>query len=115
MAALKRFLPLEAQPFIDDLNDHFERVRSLCDGEREFLQGVVDFYQSRTQVKMNIAMERLALLSAVLLPLTLVAGIYGMNIIVNDRTQTFELGLVLASMGIVAATMLWWARRQGWW
>jgi magnesium transporter len=64
---------------------------------------------------MNIAMERLALMSAVLLPLTLVAGIYGMNIIVNDRTQTFELGMVLLSMGFVAAVTLWWARRQGWW
>ena len=115
MAALSRFLPADAQPFIEDLVDHFERVRSVCDSEREFLQGVVDFYQSRTHVKMNIAMERLALISAVLLPLTLLAGIYGMNIIVNQETKTFELGLVLGSMGLVAALMLAWARRQGWW
>jgi len=115
MEAMMRFLPPEAQPFIEDLTDHFERVRSVCDSEREFLQGVVDFYQSRTQVKMNIAMERLALMSAVLLPLTLLAGIYGMNIIVNAQTQTFELGVVLASMALVASAMLLWARKQGWW
>jgi len=115
MSAMMRFLPPEAQPFIEDLTDHFERVRSVCDSEREFLQGVVDFYQSRTQVKMNIAMERLALISAVMLPLTLLAGIYGMNIIVNDATQTFELGVVLVSMTLVAGAMLSWARRQGWW
>ena len=85
MSALRRFLPPEAQPFIEDLTDHFERVRSVCDSEREFLEGVVDLYQSRTTVKMNIAMERLALMSAVMLPLTLLAGIYGMNIIVNEH------------------------------
>ena len=113
--ALARFLPPEARPFIEDLTDHFERVRSVCDSEREFLQGIVDFYQSRTSVKMNIAMERLALISAVMLPLTLLAGIYGMNIIVNERTQTAELGWVLASMGGVTVAMLAWARRQGWW
>ncbi len=114
-SALMRFLPPEAQPFIDDLTDHFERVRSVCDSEREFLQGIVDFYQSRTNAKMNIAMERLALISAVMLPLTLLAGIYGMNIIVNAQTQSVELGVVLISMGFVAIAMLLWARRQGWW
>ena len=115
MAALTRFLPPESQPFIEDLADHFERVRSVCDSEKEFLQGVVDFYQSRTTVKMNIAMERLALISAVMLPLSLLAGIYGMNIIVNDRTQSWELGLVLGTMGALATALLLWARRQGWW
>ena len=115
MAALTRHLPPESQPFIDDLVDHFERVRSICDSEREFLQGVVDFYQSRTAAKMNVAMERLALISAVMLPLTLLAGIYGMNIIVNERTQTWELGVVLVSMSALAVVMLQWAKRQGWW
>ena len=115
MAALTRYLPADSQPFIEDLVDHFERVRSICDSEREFLQGVVDFYQSRTTAKMNVAMERLALISAVMLPLSLLAGIYGMNIIVNERTQTWELGVVLGSMGGLAVVMLQWAKRQGWW
>ena len=115
IAALMRFLPPEAQPFVDDLVDHFERVASVCDSEREFLQGIVDFYQSRTSAKMNHAMERLALMSAVLLPLTLLSGIYGMNIIVNAETRPVELGWVLASMVAVAGAVLWWARRQGWW
>jgi magnesium transporter len=114
-SALMRFLPPESQPFVDDLVDHFERVASVCDSEREFLQGIVDFYQSRTSAKMNHAMERLALMSAVLLPLTLLSGIYGMNIIVNSKTQPIELGWVLASMIIVAGGVLYWARRQGWW
>jgi len=115
MGALRRHLQPEAQPIIEDLMDHFERVRSICDSEKEFLQGVVDFYQSRTTVKMNIAMERLALISAVMLPLTLLAGIYGMNIIVNERTQSYHLALVLASMVALGVVMLAWARRQGWW
>jgi magnesium/cobalt transport protein CorA len=115
MAALQRHLQPEAQPIIEDLMDHFERVRSICDSEKEFLQGVVDFYQSRTTVKMNIAMERLALISAVMLPLSLLAGIYGMNIIVNAQTQTWHLGVVLGSMSALAVVMLQWAKRQGWW
>jgi Mg2+ and Co2+ transporter CorA len=115
MSALMRFLPPASQPYIEDLTDHFERVRSVCDSEREFLQGVVDFYQSRTSAKMNHAMERLTLMSAVMLPLTLLAGIYGMNIIVNPVTQPLEVGLVVGSMLVLAVAILFWARRQGWW
>jgi Mg2+ and Co2+ transporter CorA len=64
---------------------------------------------------MNLAMERLALLTAVVLPIAALASIYGMNLIVNQQTQPFALAAVLALMGFVSAVMLWWAKRQGWW
>jgi Mg2+ and Co2+ transporter CorA len=115
MIGIARFLPPEAMPFIEDLADQFERVRALCDGEKEFLQSVVDFHQSRTTTKINIAMERLALISAVVLPITAVTGIYGMNIIVNQQTQPLEVGLVLGTVALIAIAMLSWAKRRGWW
>ncbi len=115
MAALARFLPPEARALLEDLVDQFDRVRRVCDGQKEFLQGIVDFYQSRATTKINIAMERLALISAVILPITAIAGIYGMNIIVGEKTDLVHLAGVLAAMGVVAALMLGWAKRQGWW
>lgn len=63
-ALAPRFMPPEERPFIEDLMDQFDRVRGMCDGEQAFLQGVIDFYQTRTVTKLNIAMERLALISA---------------------------------------------------
>lgn len=101
--------------FVADVADHFDRLTSLCDGEKEFLQGVLDFYESRTATKMNIAMERLALLTALILPITAVSGFYGMNIIVNDKTDPLQIAIIV---GILAVFMLFtfrWARRQGWW
>ena len=41
----------------------------------------------RVATKINVAMERIALISAVLLPLTAIASIYGLNVIVSDATQ----------------------------
>jgi Mg2+ and Co2+ transporter CorA len=111
-----RFMPPEVHPFITDLLDQFDRVRSLCDLEKEFLQGVVDFYQSRTTTKMNIAMERLALLATLGLPITVVASIYGMNIpVVHDDAALVHLAAVLAVTGMITLVMLHWAKRQGWW
>ena len=100
---------------LDDLADQFARVRSLSDGEKEFLFGVIDLYQTRVATRMTVAVERLAVLAAVTLPITAVASVYGMNVIVNERTHVSQLVLVLVLMVAMSATLLRWTKRQGWW
>ena len=56
----------------------------MADTQREYLQGVIEFYQTRTNTKMTIAAERLAVIAAVTLPVTAISSIIGMNVIVND-------------------------------
>ena len=68
-----------------DLADQFDRVRSLADGESQFLFGVIELYQTKVNTKMTVAMERLAVIAAVTLPVTAIASIYGMNVIVNEQ------------------------------
>lgn len=115
MSALTRMIPAEAPPLIQDLINRFARVRSMSDDEKEFAQGVIDFYQARTTTRMNMAMERLALIAAVLLPVSAIASIYGMNLIVGERTDGTQLVVVLAIMAIVVGAMLVWAKRMKWW
>jgi Mg2+ and Co2+ transporter CorA len=62
-----------------------------------------------------MAMERLALIAAVLLPVSAIASIYGMNLIVGERTDVTQLVVVLAIMAIVVGAMLVWAKRMKWW
>jgi Mg2+ and Co2+ transporter CorA len=115
MSAVARFVPAEARPFIEDVMDQFARVRSLCEDEQHFLQGVVEFYQTKLTTRINVAMERLALIAALLLPVSAVSGIYGMNLIVNQETQPKAIALVLALMLGVVLAMLLWAKRHHWW
>lgn len=110
-----RSVPAEERPFLEDLADQFDRIRSLTEGEQQFLQGVIDFYQSRTITKLNIAMERLALITVLLLPVTAIASIYGMNIIVNEQTQPAHLAAVLVGIIVIMAFVFLWAKRKGWW
>jgi Mg2+ and Co2+ transporter CorA len=100
---------------VDDLVDQFARVQGMCNTERDFLQELLDLYQTRTNDSMNLAMERLALITAVALPITAVASVYGMNNIVNQETEPIQLVLSLIAMGALTVFMLVWARRQGWW
>ncbi|MFC6288477.1 CorA family divalent cation transporter [Nocardioides sp. GCM10027113] len=100
---------------VRDLADQFARVRSLADGESQFLSGVIELYQTKVHTKMTVAMERLAVIAAVTLPITALASIYGMNLIVNDETRFLLLAGVLAVMAGISFLLLRWARRQGWW
>jgi magnesium transporter len=115
MATITRLLPEAAGPLVADLVDQFERVRGMADGQKEFLHGVIEFYRTRTETKMTIAAERLAVIAVITLPITAISSVYGMNIIVNDRTDFPHLAAVLAVMTVISAILLRWAKRQGWW
>lgn len=115
IGSLERFVPEAARPFAEDLAEQFDRVRSIADGESQFLLGVIDLYQTRVTTKMTVAMERLAVIAAVTLPVTALASVLGMNVIVHDRTRWLPLLAVLLLMAVISGLLLRWARRQGWW
>jgi Mg2+ and Co2+ transporter CorA len=116
MGTVSRFLPPQDMEFVTDLADQFARVRSLGDGEKEFLFSVIDFYQARTGTKMTIASERLALGAVLTLPITAVASIYGMNFEhMPELKLWFGYPLVIIVMLTMSGLLLRWARRQGWW
>ena len=100
---------------IADTIDQLERVHALAKGQREYLQGVIEFYRARADTKLMIAAERLAVIAAVTLPATAIASVLGMNVIVNERTVAVLLWPILAVMGLMSAALLWWAKKHEWW
>jgi len=105
----------DALNLLADAEDQFGRVAAIADTQREYLQGVIEFYQTRTNTKMTIAAERLAVIAAVTLPVTAISSVVGMNVIVNDETHWGWLFVLLAGMLVMSVAVLIWARRQGWW
>jgi magnesium transporter len=115
ITTLERHVPREDRGHARDLADQFDRVRSVGDGEAQFLHGVIELYQTRVNTKMTVAMERLAVIAAVTLPITAIASVYGMNVIVRERTSVVELVLVIVVMLSISLQLLRWTKRQGWW
>jgi len=115
IASLDRWVPEQSRSLARDLADQFDRVRSVADGESQFLFGVIELYQTKVNTKMTVAMERLAVIAAVTLPVTALASIYGMNVIVNDSTHYTQLFVVLVVMATISGLLLHWAHKQGWW
>ena len=115
LAGINRMADDPDGAYARDVADQFDRVRSLADGESQFLFGIIELYQTKVHTKMTVAMERLAVIAAVTLPVTALASIYGMNVIVNDSTHWSQLIVILVVMLTISSALLVWARRQGWW
>jgi magnesium transporter len=98
-----------------DLADQFDRVRAVAEDEAQFLFGVIELYQTKVHTKMTVAMERLAVIAAVTLPITAIASILGMNVIVGESTNYVALAVLLVVMATISLILLRWAHRQGWW
>jgi magnesium transporter len=112
---LTTFAPPEAIALLEDLLDQYERVAHIAHAQLDFLAGVTEFYRARTDTKMTIAAERLAVIAAITLPITSLSSVLGMNVIVNDHTHWVALTVLLLIMIVMSALLLRWARRQGWW
>lgn len=114
MARIKVF-GAAGQVYVKDIVDQFHRLGVMADGQKDYLQGTIEFYQARTNTKMTIAAERLAVIAAVTLPITALSSVLGMNVIVNSETVWPTLLILLSVMLAMSGTLLLWSKRKGWW
>jgi magnesium transporter len=71
--------PRETHVYFQDVFDHLIRVSDTIDNLRDMLSSTMDAYLSVSGNRMNQIMKRLTSISTILMSVTLVAGIYGMN------------------------------------
>lgn len=65
--------------FFNDVNDHLQLAVQLLDNSHESLSSLIDLYISNNDLHMNNIMKRLTIVSTIFIPLTFLAGIWGMN------------------------------------
>jgi magnesium transporter len=101
--------------FFRDIYDHFVRVADLAEAYREGAQSAVEAYLSMSANKTNDTMKVLTQISTVMLPLTFIAGIYGMNFD-NMPELHWHLGypFAIGLMVLTAVSILVWFRRRRW-
>lgn len=108
-------IPERALPFYRDIHDHFVRVVDLAEGNRELLSAALDAYLSQTSNRMNEVMKTLALVSTIMLPLTFIAGVYGMNFDhMPELHWRYGYPFALSLMVVVGTAMALWFRYKKW-
>ncbi|MGI8469258.1 MAG: magnesium/cobalt transporter CorA [Pyrinomonadaceae bacterium] len=102
-------------PFFRDVQDHLQRISDLSESYRDLVSGLLDIHLSVIANRTNDVMKVLAVFSAIILPLSLIAGIYGMNFEnipeLHTRNGYF---VTLAVMFALAVLLLFYFWRKGW-
>lgn len=73
------FITANTQLFFRDLQDHSTRIIDTVETYRDLLSGMMDIYLSTNANKMNEVMKVLTIMSSIFIPVTFIAGVYGMN------------------------------------
>lgn len=106
--------PAEALLF-RDTHDHLAHFAEFLETYRELANSIQEAYLSMVNNRLSEIMRFLTLFSAVLLPLSLISGIYGMNFAHIPGLQSrFGFPLTLLGMAVTACVVLLFFRRKGW-
>lgn len=101
--------------YLRDLYDHVFQVLDAVETYREMVAGMMDIYLSTVSNKMNSEMKILSVVATVFIPLTFIAGIYGMNFKnMPELEYSWGYPLILGIMVTVAIGMLLFFKRKDW-
>ena len=108
-------IPEEMRPFYRDVYDHLVRVVDLAENYRDLIGGSLEAYLSVVSNRLNEIMKVLTIFSAIMLPLTFIAGVYGMNFDnmpeLHSRYGYYGVWIIMV---VVAIAMLLFFKRRGW-
>lgn len=108
-------------PFLRDLYDHTIRVIESLEGYRDFATGLMDMYMSSVSNRMNEIMKVLTIIATIFIPLSFLAGIYGMNF--DTSVSPFNMPELKLPYGyplfwlvviVLGGSMLWYFRKKEW-
>ncbi|PGT83897.1 magnesium transporter CorA family protein [Bacillus sp. AFS040349] len=111
-----KFINEDSSIYLKTLGKNFERVVSAFDTFIETLTGIFDLQMSLKSDHMNSIMKTLTLVSVIFIPMTFIAGLYGMNFEnMPELTWNFGYGLALVVMFGIGISIALFFRSKGWW
>jgi magnesium transporter len=110
----QRYLAEDLEVYFDDIVDASERIWDMLENYKEVVEALEDTNESVLSHRVNEVLRVLTAFSVVILPLTLIASIWGMNVGVPWEGATHGFWIVLGGMVVLLAGMVAYFRRRGW-
>ena len=110
--------PLIKEPtvlYFKDVYDHVIQIIDNIETFRDILSGMLDIYLSSVSNRLNEVMKVLTIIATIFIPLTFIAGVYGMNFKnIPELEWPWGYYMALGLMATVATIMLLFFRKKGW-
>ena len=105
----------EHKIYFSDIHDHLLKLSDMIESSREITSDLRDSYLSINSNRMNTNMMVLTVITSIFIPLTFVAGIYGMNFeYMPELTWKYGYFMALGIMTCIGISMFLWFKRKGW-
>lgn len=103
------------EPYLRDVYNHIAQAIDSTETSRELLSSLTDLHISNTSYKLNEIMKVLTIISTIFIPLTFIAGVYGMNFhYMPELTWPWGYGIVWLVMLIIAGCMVYYFKKKKW-
>jgi len=112
---IRRLTKMDLAVYFGDMVDHVDKIWDGLDEYKEIIEGLNDTYDSLASNRTNEVMRILTIIATILLPITVVASIFGMNIPLGPfRDSNLSFLYVLLIMLAIVGGMLYFFHRQRW-
>jgi magnesium transporter len=103
-----------AQTYLRDVHDHCVQIIDLIETYREISNGLAETYVSEVSNRTNDTVKVLTIIGTIFIPLTFLAGVYGMNMPIPENGSSLAYPLFWLVCLALAGGMLLWFRRRRW-
>ena len=104
----------EIRPYLRDVYDRLARISDLLDSFRDELATMLDIYVSQVSNQLNEVMKVLTLITVIIVPVTLVASVFGMNVDFPGLNTRQGFWTAIGLMAATAVGMVWFFRSRRW-
>ncbi len=105
----------QSRIYFRDIYDHLVRIQDMTESLRDIVAGDLDIYLNSTSLRLNEVMKALTIVSTIFLPLSFIAGVYGMNFeFMPELHQPWAYPLIWGVFFLTAAGMLWFFKKRKW-
>jgi magnesium transporter len=109
----KRYVPEDLEIYFDDINDASERIWDMLENFKEVVEGLESTNESVLSHRVNDVLRVLTAFSVIILPLTLIASLFGMNVHFPGESSSAAFWVILSVMLVVLGGMAAYFRRRG--
>jgi magnesium transporter len=110
-----KFIDDKLDIYFDDIADKIERIWELLDNYKEVCDVLQRTNESILTQRLNEVMKTLTIITVIMLPLTVITGFYGMNIVgLPAAMHKYAAEIIIGIMMVVGFGMLYWFKKRNW-